>query len=90
MREKIQKIFFNLEIISFDYAERKHLPSGVNMLTKNPNISDTTKLEFSKLISFQSNQKISQKYWRLDLSSLSVPLTCWPSISVLTAGFVGM
>ena len=63
---------------------------GVNILTKSPKFSDTTKLEFFELISFQSNHKISQKYWRADLNSLLVRSTCWPSISVLRRGFLGM
>ena len=66
------------------------MSSGVNMLTKNLKISDTTKTEFSEVISFQSDQKIWQKYCRADLSSVSDPLTCWISLGLLTQGFLGI
>ena len=60
------------------------------MLTNSLKISDTTKTEFLELISFQSDQKVWQKYRHADLSSLSEPLTFCPSISVLTRGFLGI
>ena len=100
MQKKIEKIFFNLEIIAFElvalntrFTETEYLSSGVNMLTNSLKISDTTKTEFFELIFFQSDQKIWQKYCRADLSSDSDPLnplTCWLSISVLTRGFLGI
>ena len=100
MQKKIEKIFFNLEIIAFElvalntrFTETEYLSSGVNMLTNSLKISDTTKREFFELMFFQSDQKIWQKYCRADLSSDSDPLnplTCWLSISVLTRGFLGI
>ena len=58
------------------------------MLTNNLKISDTTKTECFGPISFQSDQKIWQKYWRADLSSVSDRLTYWLSLSVLTGSFL--
>ena len=46
------------------------------MLTKDLKISDTSKKEFMGLIFFDSDQKILQKQWCADLSSVSDPLTC--------------
>ena len=40
---------------------------GVNMLTKSLKISDTTKTEFSELISFKSDQKTLQDKCPADL-----------------------
>ena len=39
------------------------------------------------LIFFESDQKITKKHCRADLSRVSYPLTCWLSISVLIRGF---
>ena len=64
--------------------------SGVNMLTSSLKISDTSKTEFFELIFFQSNQKIWEKYFCPDLSSVSDPLTCWLYISVLIRGSLGI
>ena len=97
MQKKIQKIFFDFDIIGFElvaldtcfYWERI-LSSGVNMLTNNLKISDITKTELFELISFQSDQKICQKFCRADLSSVSEPLTCWLSLSVLRRSFLGI
>ena len=58
------------------------------MLTNSLKISDTTKAEFAEVIPFQSDEKLWQKYCRADLSSLSNPLTCWLSISVLIRDFL--
>ena len=58
------------------------------MLTKTQKISDTSKKAFMALIFFESFQKISLKHCRADLSSVSEPLTCWLSISVLIRGFL--
>ena len=65
MTKKIQKIFFDLQIIAFElvvlntrFTETEYLSSGVNMLTNSLKISDTTKTEVLELISFQSYQKI--------------------------------
>ena len=66
------------------------MSSGVNMFKNSLKISDTTKKEFLDVISFQSDEKIWQKYCRADLSSLSDHLTCWLSINVLTQGFLGI
>ena len=64
------------------------MSSGVIMLANSLKISDTTKREFLELISFQSDQKIWQKYCRNELGSVSNTLTCWLSISVLARGFL--
>ena len=96
MQKKIQKFIFDFEIIAFElvalnmgfYWERI-LVIGcqyVNSLK----ISDTTKTQFFELIFFQSNQKIWKNYCRADLCSVSNPLTCWLSISVLIRRFSGI
>ena len=46
------------------------------MLTNSLKFLDTTKTDILELISFQSDEKIVQKHCRVDLSSLSEPLTC--------------
>ena len=60
------------------------------MLTNSLNISDTTKREFFEPIFFQRNKKIWEKYCDEDLCSVSDPLTCWLSISVLIRNFSGI
>ena len=75
---------------SLSLREREYLSLGVNILTTNFKISNTTKMEFFDLIFFQSNQKIWQKYCHADFCSVSDPLTCWLSISVLTQDFFGI
>ena len=68
MQKKIEKIFFDFEIIEFElvslntriYWERR-LVIGSQYVNKKLKISDTTKTQFSGLISFQSHQKIWQK-----------------------------
>ena len=62
------------------------MPSGVNMSTNSLKVSDTTETEFFKLIFFQSDQK----YCCADLWSVSEPLACLLSISVLLRGFLGI
>ena len=59
MQKKLEKIFFDFAIIAFElvaldlaFTERECLSSGVNLLTKNLKISDTTKTEFLQLIFF--------------------------------------
>ena len=71
------------------FAEREYLLAGVNMLANSLKISDSTKIEILELISFQTDQKIWQKYSRSDLSGHSDPLTCWLSINFLTRSFFG-
>ena len=66
------------------------MSTSVNMLTTSLQISDTSKKELLELISFQSDQKIWQKYYSADLRSLSDRLACWLSIIVLTWGFFGI
>ena len=66
--------------------QRKYLSSGVNMLTNSLKIIDTSKTLFLKIIFFQSDQKIWQKYSLADLSSVSDHLTCWLSIRFLVTG----
>ena len=96
MQKKIQKSFFGFYIGAFDlialnagFTERTYLLSSVNMVRKSLKISDTSKKAFMRLIFFGSDQKISQKYCRTDLSTVSDPLTCWLSISALIQGFLG-
>ena len=60
------------------------------MWRKSLKILDTTETESFEEKSFQSDRKIIQKYCRADLGSVSEPLTCWLSISVLTQGFLGI
>ena len=77
--------------LTFSFTEREYLSLGVNMLTNNLKISDTTETQFFELIFFQSDRKIYRKYSCADLRSDSDPLdplTCWLSISVLTRGFL--
>ena len=96
MQKKIEKRLFDLERIVPEfvalktrfYWEREYLLSGANMLTNSVKITDTTKTEFLELISFQSDQKIWEKYWREDSCGVSDGLTCWLSISVMTRGFL--
>ena len=63
------------------------MSSGVNMLRNSLKISDTTKTEFAEVVLFQIDEKIWQKYHRVDLSSLSNTLTCWLSIRVWDQAF---
>ena len=63
--------------------------SGVNMVPKSLKICDTSKKAFMELIFLESDQKISQKHCRADLSSVSNPLTGWLSKIVLIWGFLG-
>ena len=60
------------------------------MLINSLKILDPSEKEFLELIFFQSDQKVSRKYYRTDLSSVSDPLRCWLSISVLIGGFSGI
>ena len=46
------------------------------MLSNRLKISDTTKTEFFVFTFFESDQEISQKYCRVDLSSVSNRLPC--------------
>ena len=76
MNKKVEKIFFDLEIIAFEFTvlklvftEREYISLGVNMLTNSLKISDNTKTEYLGLIFFLSDQKVWQKYCREDLSS---------------------
>ena len=43
------------------------------MLTNSLKISDTTKTELFKVILFVNHQRIREKYYRVDLSSVSGP-----------------
>ena len=60
------------------------------MLTNSLQILHTTKTDILEVIHFQTDGKVVQKHCRVDLSSLSDPLTCWLSISVLTVDFLGI
>ena len=66
------------------------MSSGVNMLTNSLKILDATKTVFFELIFFLNDQKIWQDLSRADLSSVSNPLTCWQSKSVMRQGFLGI
>ena len=46
------------------------------MLINSLKILDTSEKEFLELIFFQSDQKMSRKYYPTDLSSVSDPLIC--------------
>ena len=94
MRQKTQKIFFNLEIMGFELvALNTHfyweiiLFIGYHMLTNSLKISDTTKTEPFEPVFCLSDQKLWQKHCRADLTCLSDSFTSWPSISFLTRGF---
>ena len=97
LRKKMEKVFFHLEIISFElvalntrfYWERI-LVTGFQYVNKSCKISDTSKTELFELILFQSHQKIWQNYCHGDLSSVSDLLTCWLSISALTRVSLGI
>ena len=98
MQKQIQRIYFDLDVIAFHlvslntrfYWEREYLSSGVNMLTNNLKIIDTTKKEFSEIILFQSDQKLWEKHCCGDLASVPNTLTCWLSIIFLTECFCGI
>ena len=94
--QESQKIFLDFEIIAFElftlatrFYWEKILFIGVNMLTNSLKISDPTKREFFELIFFFSNQEMWPNYCRADIISVPDPLTCWPSINVVTRGFLG-
>ena len=97
MHKRIHKIFFNWEIIEFKlvllntrfYWERI-LVIRCQYVKNSLNISDNAKTEFLEKIFLQSDQKIWQKYCRLDLSSVSEHLTCWLAISSLRGSFLGI
>ena len=96
-RKKFRKYFLIFSYLhlnwirwTFAFTEREYFSSGVNMLRNSLKIPDHTKTEFVDLVLFQSDQKIWQKYWRADLSSVLKPLTCWLPISVLTRGFLAI
>ena len=57
------------------------------MLRNSLKISHTTKKEFLKAKFFQIDQKIWKSYCRVDLTSVSVPLTCSLSISLQQGPF---
>ena len=85
-----KKLHLNMLRWTLAFTETQYLSLGVNTLTNSLKSSDTTKEEFFELLFFQSDQKIWQKYCCEALSSVSDPLTCWLSISVLTWGFLGI
>ena len=65
---------FELVALTLAFTERIHLLSGVNMVRKSLKISYTSKKMFMGPILFESDQKISQKHCRTDLSSVSDPV----------------
>ena len=95
--EKNWEYFFGFEIIAFEFVALKtHFywerilvirSQYVNKESHNCRYywNRTFKLKF-----FQSDWKIWKDYCRADLSSISDPLTCWLSISLLTRGFLGI
>ena len=93
-------MFFVLKIVSFElvalnthfltFTQIEHLSSEIHNLKNSLKISNTTKTGFFGQKLFQSDQKIWQNYCRIQLSSVSEPLTSWLSISVLTKGFLGI
>ena len=97
MQKKIQKTFFDFEIIAFELVAlntpfywEKILNIGCHMFTNNLKTSDTTKTESFELIFFQSDQKVCQKHYHGDLCSVSDTLTCSLSISALTRSFLSI
>ena len=67
MQQKIQKLIFDFEIITFKllalntrFYRETILFIGVNQLTNSLKISHTTKKNFFQLIPFQSDQKIDK------------------------------
>ena len=67
MQQKIQQLIFDFEIITFEllafntrFYRETILFISVNKLINSLKISDTTKTEFSELISFQSDQKMTK------------------------------
>ena len=97
MQKKTQQIFFDFQIIAFEllalntrfFWETIHF-MVVNVLKNSLKISDTTITELFELIFSLNAQKILVKYCREDLSSVSDPLTCSLSRSVLTRCFLGI
>ena len=83
------KLYLSRLCQTLTFTEREYLSAGVNTLTNSLKISDATKTKFFELKLFQSDQKIRQSDCRKDLSSLLDHLTCWPSVNVLTQGFLG-
>ena len=72
MQRKLQKIFFDFEIIVFElvpldsrFTQREYLLLGVKILTNSLKISVSIKTEFFELI-----------YCRANSSSISDTLTC--------------
>ena len=71
MQTKIEKIFFDLEILASElvalntsfYWETMHF-IAVNVLTKSPKISDSPITELFELIFSLNDQKILEKYCR--------------------------
>ena len=62
MEKKIQKLFFCLKIIAFEWVSsntrfywERIVSSGINMLTNTLKITDTTKAEILELIFLQSD-----------------------------------
>ena len=55
MQKEVQKIFFDFEIIAFEFTKREYMSPCVNTLTNSLKISDTTKTEF-----FERNFIVSQ------------------------------
>ena len=92
MQMKIEKSFCGFCISAFELVAsnaRFYWLSGVNMVRKSLKISYTSRKMFMGPILFESDQKISQKHCRTDLSSVSDPVPYWPSISVLIRVFLG-
>ena len=77
MQQKIQKFFFDFEIIAFEllalnicFYREIILASGVNMLTNSLKISDITKMKLFGLIFFQIDHKKYDKNTVLQISAV--------------------
>ena len=93
-KKNSEKIFWfgdnciRIRCLNHSFLLTEYLFSVENMLKNSVKITDTTKTEYLELISFQSDQKIWEKFCRGDSCSVSDHLTCWLSISVMTRGFL--
>ena len=73
MQKKLEKIFFDFQIVAFEFVAlntcsycQRYFSSGVNMLTNSLKVTDTMKTEFFELVSIQSDRK-SDKYTAVEI-----------------------
>ena len=94
MQKKFQKSFFGFGITAIEFVAlntrfywENILVIGCHYPNKDLKISYTSKKAFVRLIFFQSDEKISPKHCRANLSSFSHPLNISLSKSVLIPVF---